>query len=320
VEQEELSRKSNDMGRLIIGTAQLGMNYGVANRTYLDHAQKLAFLRRARAANLTYFDTARAYGNSENVLGDFMRTEGFLDCAVVTKLAPLTELEADSAASRVAEAVRTSVAQSLSALGLARLGTLLLHRAQHLDAWQGVVWETLLRLREDGQIGVLGVSAQTPAEVIRALEDDDVGYVQMPFSLLDHRWDPAIAAIERKRTYHPLKVAVRSIYLQGLLLSNDHAVWHRAHVKDSSGAIGWLRKLAADFDRSGIDDLCLAYVAAQHWIDGIVVGMDNEEQLIRNLDLMSRPALSEANVMRVHAERPYVGADTLDPSKWVRDL
>ena len=320
MDQEELSRSTDATARLIVGTALWGMNYGVAHRTHLDRAQKIAFLRRARAAALVRFDTARAYGESEKVLGDFIRTEGVHDCAVVTKLAPLAELDADTIGSRVEEAVCASVAQSLSALGLPRLDTLLLHRAEHLDAWRGRVWKTLLDLRADGRIGLLGVSVQTPAEAIRALEDNDVGYVQMPFSLLDHRWSEAIAAIERKRVHRAIQVAVRSIYLQGLLLSDDHAVWRRACVRDPSEAIDWLRKMVRDFDRNGVDDLCMAYVATQDWIDGIVVGMDNEVQLTRNLDLMTRPALSEANVARLHAERPYLSADTLDPSKWARDL
>ncbi|WLR96188.1 aldo/keto reductase [Shinella sumterensis] len=318
MELGEVSLNRGGITRLIVGTAQLGMIYGVANQTYLNHDQKLSLLQRARAAGITSFDTARAYGRSENVLGDFIRSGEADGCDVVTKLAPLAELPDDALASHVEDAVRASVRQSQLALGMPTLSTLLLHRAQHLDAWDGRTWETLLRLRDDGQIGVLGVSVQTPDEVLRALEDENVGYVQMPFNLLDHRWASAIAALESRRERRPVKVAVRSIYLQGLLLSDDDAMWERAHVDDSVGARRWMRNTAVNLGLSGIDDLCLAYAAAQTWIDGIVIGIDNEEQLMRNLDLMSQPGLSTSKIAALSAERPAFGADTLDPSKWMR--
>ena len=310
--------RQTGLARLILGTAQLGMAYGIANRTALETDEKIALLHRAHGVGLTRLDTARAYGRSESVIGSFIAETGAASVDIVTKLSPLTDLEATADADRVDAAVMASVRQSQDALRINRLPKLLLHRAEHLDAWGGQAWRTLRRLREAGTIGLLGVSVQNPTEVLRALEHEAVEYLQIPFNLMDDRWTSAIAAIERARSHRRLEVAVRSIYLQGLLLSEDANHWQRAHVDPSTDVRSWLSASAKRLGRSGIDDLCLAYVAAHTWVDGIVIGIDNEEQLARTVALAGQTPLTEAELAILLELRPRVAENTLDPSQWRR--
>src|SRR5438552_4624627 len=73
--------------RLALGTAQLGMQYGVANRTgQPDLEVATRIVSTARQAGIRYFDTAQAYGKSETVLGSVFQRIGTGDVAVVTKL------------------------------------------------------------------------------------------------------------------------------------------------------------------------------------------------------------------------------------------
>ena len=52
---------------IILGTAQFGMPYGVANRTgQLDRAQAEATIRIARSGGIRLLDTAVGYGQSED--------------------------------------------------------------------------------------------------------------------------------------------------------------------------------------------------------------------------------------------------------------
>ena len=60
---------------LILGTAQLGMAYGAANRRgMLSDFQARELLESAWDAGIRWFDTARAYGESERRLGEFFRS------------------------------------------------------------------------------------------------------------------------------------------------------------------------------------------------------------------------------------------------------
>lgn len=303
-----------------MGTAQLGAAYGIANRTRLDAAEKQALLRRAVSLGVRTFDTARAYGSSEDVLGAFLRENGVeresAKLAIVTKLDPLAQLAADADPADAVEAAMLSVEASRRALGLEHLPTVLLHRASHIRSHDGAIWDALRQSKADGLIGKLGVSVQSPAELAEAIAHPAVEHVQIPFNLLDWRWNAIAAGLARERRRRPLTVHVRSIYLQGLLIAEDARTWERAHVADSVELRGWLSRTASSLGRTGVGDLCLAYAAAQNWVDGIVVGIDNEAQLAENVDMMTRPPLEPAAIARIEAERPRLEAASLDPARW----
>ena len=76
--------------RLVLGTAQLGMPYGAANRTgMLSDNEAVAILHAAVDAGVTCVDTARGYGESERRIGlAFRGLKGAP--AVVTKVASTT--------------------------------------------------------------------------------------------------------------------------------------------------------------------------------------------------------------------------------------
>ena len=53
-----------------LGTVQLGMNYGIANNSgQPDEEKSFSMLRAALENGVTSLDTARVYGNAEDVLG-----------------------------------------------------------------------------------------------------------------------------------------------------------------------------------------------------------------------------------------------------------
>ena len=63
-------------------------------------------------------------------------------------------------------------------------------------------------------------------------------------------------------------------------------------------------------------DLCFAYVRAQSWIDGIVVGMETIEQLRQNLLLFDQPELTDSEIFEINYSRPILSEEVLNPSCW----
>lgn len=299
---------------LVLGSVQLGLTYGAANRTGMpSHGAALKLVHRAADSGITKFDTARSYGDSENRLGEALEARSGI--RTVTKLSPLAELAPDATREEVREAVDRSVWASLLALRRARLDCLLLHRASHMFDFKGAVWERLLEHLEDGTILSLGVSVQNPAETISALNCLDVSHIQMPFNLLDWRWRES-GMIDRIRTRAHLTVHARSVFLQGLLASDDPAVWPRIEGVNALEIVEILKWLAEQFGRESAADLCLAYARGQNWIDGVVVGMETEKQLDVNLRLSARPPLSAEDCAEVERRVPRVPAQLLNPAEW----
>ncbi|HWA92759.1 MAG TPA: aldo/keto reductase [Rhizomicrobium sp.] len=299
---------------LVLGTVQLGLSYGAANRTGKPSRRAaLGLVRKAAQAGIRDFDTARAYGDSEDRVGEALA--GRKSVRAITKLSPLSELARHASRREVHAAVDASIEQSLAALRRDRLDCLLLHRAQHMWAFDGAIWERLIERLEDGSVLALGVSVQSPMEALAALACPDVVHLQLPFNLLDWRWRAegfqACLAARPGVTVH-----ARSAFLQGILAVHDPNVWPLVHGVDAPAMVRMIATLTEIFDRETPADLCLAYVRGQRWIDGVVVGLESEEQLDDNLRLFVKPPLTAEQCESVAARIPRLPVALLDPSRW----
>jgi len=296
---------------LVLGCVQLGLDYGIANKSGKPSAAAaVALLRRAAESGITCFDTARAYGESEERLGEALSGR---PVTIVTKLDPLSALSPDASPAEARDAADASVAASCAALRRARLDCLLLHRAAHRSSHRGVLWRRLIEQRAAGRIAALGVSVQSPQEALDALGDADVRQIQMPFNLLDWRWREVAEAC---RDRPEVTVHGRSVFLQGLLTAGDPALWPRLAGFEPGPLVALIASLAREMGRESPADLCLAYVRGQNFIDGVVVGMESEAQLDANLRLSQKPALSQEETRIVDERIPRLPVQLLNPALW----
>ncbi len=299
---------------LVLGSVQLGLAYGAANRTGKpSHGEACSLVSRAADAGVTKFDTARAYGDAEERLGEALRTRKAVH--TITKLSPLSELAPDAPRRVVRAVVDASIDASLYALRKPHIDCLLLHRAEHMTAFGGAIWERLIERLEDGTVLALGVSVQSVQEAIAALDCPDVHHIQLPFNLLDWRWGEA-GVIERIRSRSHVTIHARSVFLQGVLAADDPNVWPMIEGVDAEAMIELLVDIAAEYGRDGVADLCLAYARGQDWIDGVVVGMETEDQLDENLRLFVRAPLSAQDCAAIERRIPRLPERLLNPALW----
>jgi len=293
--------------RMTLGGAQLGMRYGITNEAGMPSQDDVNRLVHAAIDHgVTHIDTAQLYGESEARIGAALRGGGRARVQVVTKLRPMVAHD-----SRECEAeVETCVHESIKALGGGCLDALLLHRADMRTATGGAVWNTLLRLRDRGMVRRLGVSVQNRAEFDRMASDPDVQIIQLPFNLLDRRWEH-LAPLRSELAIH-----VRSVFLQGLLADTSSLKWPRVPGVDAASVIAVLQKLAADLDRRNIADLAVAFVRAQGWVDSLVIGVEAPWQLQQNLELFARTPLDDVGVATVRSRLPAFPDRLTDPAQW----
>jgi len=299
---------------LVLGTPQLAAPYGSAAQVSppaIDEGMLL--VRKAIELGVIAIDTARAYPGSEEVLGSALVGERFTRCKLVTKLSPLAELGAEATAEDAARAAEASVIQSLETLKWPA-PWVLLHRAEHLTGWDGAIWDHLKLLKRKGLLSGLGVSVQSPKEALTAVENPDVQIIQLPFNLLDWRWRQA--GLPEALAQRPeLEVHARSVYLQGILL-RDPVEWPRISGVDADAVHRTLQKLSSDLGRSGVADLCVAFVRAMPWLAGVIIGMESVAQLDANLALFENQPLTEEEIRTVDNAFPVVPENLLNPSKW----
>jgi aryl-alcohol dehydrogenase-like predicted oxidoreductase/spore coat polysaccharide biosynthesis protein SpsF (cytidylyltransferase family) len=292
--------------QLTLGSAQFGMPYGVANTSGMPPADEVArIIHTAIDHGVTHIDTAQLYGESESRIGAALAGKWRSRVEIITKLRPI---ETEDAGVARLETER-SVMRSLKALRSDRIETLLLHRAVNRDTARGAVWQRLLDLKRKGLVGRLGISVQDREEFDCASADPDVELIQIPFNLLDRRWESRVAQREN------LTIYARSVFLQGLLTGMPAAKWPVAGI-DTADLIRKLDDLARELGRRSVADLAVAFVRAQSWIDSLVIGVETGAQLSENLERFATAPLGPEDIETVKRRLPSLPDQLLNPAQW----
>ncbi len=298
---------------LTLGTVQIGLRYGIANRTdgYDDRSAR-DLVACALGLGIDSFDTARAYGESERRLGAALSACGAAGARITTKVAPLASLGEAPDPRGVEAAVDSSVLRSTLALRRRSVDALLFHDADDLWRWGGAALDRADALRAAGACAALGASVYDPATAIRCLKDPRITRLQVPFNALDRRWlAPEFAAAVAARP--GIEVHVRSVFLQGLLLAPEAwPAWSDCGARVSAAIDACVRSLG----RTGAADLCLAYVRSFPWVTSAVVGVDGPAQLRELAAAASRPALRASEAAALRDALGEVPERVLDPRRW----
>src|SRR3990167_4725202 len=195
--------------KLALGTAQFGLDYGISNNSgKISEENAVALLSYAKYKGINTLDTAVAYGNSEQVLGNI----GVDGWEIITKLPALPEERVD-----IEYWVERQLEGSLSRLGVNSVYGLLLHRPQQLfEPYGQKLISAIERLKRQGCVKKIGVSIYQPEELDLIYKVMDPDLVQSPLNILDRRlidsgWLARLRALG-------VEVHVRSVFMQGLLL------------------------------------------------------------------------------------------------------
>jgi len=314
-----MSTKKN-LDKFVLGSAQFGMQYGINNskKPCLDLVTKT--LHEAIEAGITKIDTARAYGNSESILGNFFSTlDPEKNPHITTKLCPLSELDEKSlqSTSSLKKAIHNSVRTSIKNLQIETIDCLMLHRASHLLQDEGKILQELNKYQEIGLIKSIGVSVQNPAELKLALAIKNIRQIQMPFNILDYRWSSSFELIKQEKQNRSLQIITRSTFLQGLLLSDHKEKWSAAHALNEYEAIlSSLNRFMVKLKRFSFSDLLVNYVLGHDWIDGVVIGVDDSIQLLENIEIFQNQVLSPDEIEYIDMNKTKVSNKTLNPALW----
>ena len=266
----QVSKVMTALGKLALGTVQFGMPYGITNTSGQPVLGEVSdILTRAAQVGLSLLDTAHAYGEAESVLGDLLPSDNPL--RIVTKTRPIGRPQIGAAE---VEAVADGFALSLSRLCRPNVYGLMVHYAEDLLAPGGEqLWAVMDEARQAGKVERIGVSVYTPEQARQLLERFPLGLVQLPYNIYDTRFDEGGLLDELAAA--GVEVHVRSVFLQGLLLSPTTALpQHFAPVRDHHQRFTqWLAQ-------AGLDPLaaCLAPALAHPAIRAVVVGCQSLEQ------------------------------------------
>lgn len=295
----------NRISRLTLGTASLGMAYGIAgDGAPLTEDTAAAIMSEAWQAGLRCFDTALAYGEAERRIGDWA-ADTKRQPVVVTKLPGMSATpDADAAT-----AIQTSVITSQTALRQRRLDGCLTHRAA--DYLRPDVMAALHQLRDAGEIDAYGLSAYTADEVRQALVHAPPDMIQVPVSMVDRRMvqDGTLDACRAAGT----TVFARSVFLQGALLMLPEEL--PDHLSPLASVLTRLSAVAEEAGASKLQ-LLLGAVMILPQVDSVIVGVQGARQLQEIVDAATKPMLDAAVIDAAIDIAGDIPPDCLDPRNW----
>lgn len=294
---------------IALGTAQLGMPYGIASAGPPDPHVVRQILAAAVDLGVRYFDTAAMYGTAEEAIGTFLRTARPDGLLVGTKIPPLPR-GLDGPA--LAGMIDTAVEGSRRRLQVDVIDDLLVHSADNLREYGERLVQVLERLVARKVVTRLGVSVYEPDDALFAVAFPSIAIVQGPFNVFDTRF--VAAGMTRRLRDAGRQMFARSLLLQGLLVM-DPADAERV----VPGAGAWTSGFRKVCDHWGVSPLHAAagFAQARSQADHLVVGVESVAQLTALMSGLAR-ALPDGIVDALATTFPDVPPSVRDPRAWPR--
>ncbi|NJD03461.1 MAG: aldo/keto reductase, partial [Ruminiclostridium sp.] len=167
-----LKVKGLNISKLTLGTVQLGMEYGIANKSGKpDFKTSFRLLQAAVDGGVNSFDTAEGYGDSEAVLGNYLSSEtcNIRRPVISTKFEIIPEESISSA--KVEKQIYRFMEQSLQRLKISRI-PIYMHNPRDMTKYGKIVPETMGKLKREGLIEKAGVSVYTSVDIDGMLKED----------------------------------------------------------------------------------------------------------------------------------------------------
>lgn len=257
---------------LCLGTVQFGLNYGIQGNGKPNHENVYQMLSYAIDHGISQFDTASAYGEAEQVLGDYIRSrpEMAYKMNIVSKLKPTAFADSDKAVWK--DIAIESAKESLTRLGINHFTAYLFHNATYIFDEEAVA--ALNVVKESGLAECIGVSIYSPEEAMKALSYPQIGAIQIPYNLFDRRLDHC--DFFKKAKKKGVTVYARSSLLQGLAVMDPENLPDR--VAFARNYLLQYDSICKEYSVSKMN-AAVGYVAQKQGIDYVVFGVDNQKQL-----------------------------------------
>lgn len=313
MKKRRLGRTGLEVSEIAFGGVEIGMPYGLGVKGEADmltEKEAISLLHKSLEEGINFFDTARLYGNSENIMG-----KAFADrrdsVILSTKCRHFRDkngqLPPDGDLRKL---IDDSLNESLSALRTDYVDVFMLHQADLQILENPTIAEVFSDIRQKGVARAIGASTYLLHETEKVIMSDVWEVVQLPFNLMDQRQQACFALAEE----HGVGIVVRSVLLKGLL-SNRAEDLHPAlqNVKDHIGKFDGL--LGPDFP--DLPTLAMKFALSFPQVSSVLVGIDRAEYLRHSVACADNRYMNAKQLQRA-AALAFPDPAFLDLPHWER--
>lgn len=286
--------------KIALGTVQFGLNYGINNKSgVLDDNSLSKLLSYGFEKGIDTLDTAFNYGNSEERIGNYLSNYN-LPFQIISK-APKGSNPQN---------IQKYFQESLGKLKSDSIYGYILHDFDdYLNNKK--IFNLLNDFKKSGLVKKIGFSIYHP-EQLEVIFDDEVEFdlIQLPYNLADRRFENYFK--ELKST--GVEIHIRSVFLQGLFFMKPEEL--PENLKPFKNFLAAFNNLSKEANRK-IENVALNFVAQNKYIDKIVIGVDNKDQLRNNL-IQINNIIERETVLQIKDElnKLDLPKKILTPSNW----
>lgn len=298
---KQIEFEGKRLSKLSFGTVQLGLDYGISN-TEGKPTQNTAneIISYLVEDGINCFDTAVAYGNSEEVLGYALN--GKRDVNLISKV------KSDLFTANL----ERTVISSLKRLQSNKLFGLLLHDSELLSNWNKEYTKIVTLLQKKGLIDYFGVSIYTLEEFNLAIQNPTIRIIQIPFNLFDQR---AVNDEWFKKAKEANKlIFIRSIFLQGLFFMNSSEL--TGNLVEATSYLEEMHVIRTNLNLS-VAEFAMAYVNSVASDAVILFGCDTLEQARENVSSFNNlPTIDNEVLNTINAKFSDIPEYIINPGQW----
>ena len=288
---------------MILGTVQLGMDYGINNVDGKPtHKEAYKILDYAYNHKIKKIDTASAYGESEKIIGEYIKSSG-------NKFNICTKLPVDVSSFLL----KFECEKTLSVLNIDYIDVYYLHKFEQCK--DKAIMSELIGLKNIHKINKIGVSIYEPIELEYIINNLQrvVDVVQIPFNIFDNsRWLDNL--LLKKACEAGIELYIRSVYLQGLLFKEKSDADIIA--RKMTNILALIQNESKRYDLS-LAEFALSFVCSFPYFSEVILGVEKKEQLKMNICAESRiKKLDEKTMESLYDESSKLPICAIDPRKW----
>ncbi|MBO7426932.1 MAG: aldo/keto reductase [Clostridiales bacterium] len=296
--------------KLCLGTVQFGLDYGVFNTPKKDPEYCINCLDYATQNGIDAIDTATAYGDAENIVGDFLsrKTIGRDKLFISTKHLP--NILDDSKAEDYVDVIRDNLQRSLKTLNTDYVDAYYFHSSRY--AFQPELLEAISVMQKEGLAKKVGVSVYYPDEAMACFINPNINCIQAPYSIFDHRMKES--GVFKTGSEKGFDIDVRTVFVKGLIRLKDDEI--PEHLIKAKPILAKLDKFCEETGYSRIE-LAMGYVKREKEINHLVFGIRSLEQLKEDVASFEKD-IPESLYEEIDRQFSGISADLVIPSLWVK--
>lgn len=279
MQRRNLGNTGIRVSEIAFGGVEIGLPYGIGvsgKGDMIAEKDAIILLQTAVAEGFNFFDTARLYGVSENIMGKAFR-HCRQDIVLATKCRHFRNVSGMLPSDReIRDLIHLSLRESLTALQTDYLDLYMLHQADMEILDRQVIADEMLRLKKAGVVRAIGVSTYSVEETRKAIEADAWNVIQLPFNLMDQRQQTLFEFAAKSG----VGIVVRSVLLKGLLSARGTGL-HPAlqsveeHIKKYSRLLQ---------NGASLPKTAVKFALSFPEVSSVLVGIDKVSYLLESLD------------------------------------